>query len=93
MPSCERLHAAQNSGTVVPIGVTTPRPVTTTRCGTPAPCIWTLSPVLRAYGARTIMARAGHALAAAAPELAIRARTRSTTEPTVLKSDASSLAL
>ena len=36
---------------------------------------------------------ARQALAAAAPEPAIRARTRSTTEPTVLKSDASSLAL
>ena len=46
MPSCDRLQAAQKSGTVVPIGVTTPMPVTTTRCGTPAPFIWTLSPVL-----------------------------------------------
>ena len=35
----------------------------------------------------------GQALAAAAPEPAIKARTRSTTEPTVLKSAASSLAL
>src|SRR5688572_16667678 len=55
MPSCERLHAAQKSGTVVPIGVTTPIPVTTTRCGTPAPCIWTLSPgaaLLEDYGKR-----------------------------------------
>src|SRR5262245_61837811 len=40
-----------------------------------------------------ILASAVHALDAAAPELAMRARTRSTTEPTVLKSAASSLAL
>src|SRR5262245_2239923 len=37
--------------------------------------------------------RADQAFAAAAPELSMRARTRSTTEPTVLKSAASSLAL
>src|SRR5213075_2319855 len=50
MPSWARLQPAQNSGTVVPIGVTTPTPVTTTRCGTPAPCICTLSRPLGAYG-------------------------------------------
>src|SRR5262249_36961749 len=37
--------------------------------------------------------RPDQAFAAAAPELSMRARTRSTTEPTVLKSAASSLAL
>ena len=50
-------------------------------------------PVLWRLGRMAILAGAGQALAAAAPEPAMRARTRSTTEPTVLKSDASSLAL
>src|SRR5258705_526273 len=50
MPSWLRLQPAQNSGTVVPIGVTTPTPVTTTRCGTPAPCICTSSRPVGAYG-------------------------------------------
>ena len=38
-PSWARLHPAQKSATVVPIGVTTPMPVTTTRRGPPDPVI------------------------------------------------------
>ena len=60
----------------------------------PGPLHLTSSRPVGAYGGAWRFWRTpGQALAAAAPEPAIKARTRSTTEPTVLKSAASSLAL